>query len=149
MILRYFKEVKLKIIFLIIICSLFSFIVNVDAASSISEINSNNSKMEIIEHLRIHVPKDSIKAWLKAEKGSWENWLACQDGFLGRELLWDPKNEEATLLIRWSSRRKWKLIPISDIDSIQNKFEEIAREELGDKEEHPFPIVFEGELLPQ
>ena len=104
----------------------------------------------VIEHLRISVPAQGRDAWLEAERGSWEPWLAQQSGFLGRDLLWDPETEEGTLLIRWSSRQAWKAIPSEQVEEVQNRFEQLAREamELAQDMDNPFPLVFEGELLP-
>ena len=103
----------------------------------------------VVEHLRVHVPKEKREVWLEAERGSWGRWLREQDGFIGRELFWDPINESGTLLIRWSSREKWKAIPEDEINSIQARFEEIASSIAGQKSMNPFPLEFEGELLPQ
>jgi len=104
----------------------------------------------VIEHLRISVPAQGREAWLEAERGSWEPWLAQQTGFLGRDLLWDPETEEGTLLIRWSSRQAWKAIPSEQVAEVQDRFEQLAREamELPQAMDNPFPLVFEGELLP-
>ena len=102
----------------------------------------------VIEHLRIQVPCEGRQAWLDAERGSWEPWLAQQQGFLGRDLLWDPNTEEGTLLIRWSSRDAWKAIPGEEVEAVQQRFERLAREGTGQAEGNPFPLVFEGELLP-
>lgn len=102
----------------------------------------------VIEHLRIQVPSEGRQAWLDAERGSWEPWLAQQQGFLGRDLLWDPNSEEGTLLIRWSSRDAWKAIPGEEVEAVQQRFERLAREGTGQAEGNPFPLVFEGELLP-
>ena len=104
----------------------------------------------VIEHLRISVPEQGREAWLEAERGSWEPWLAQQTGFLGRDLLWDPETEEGTLLIRWSSRQAWKEIPSEEVDEVQARFEQLARKEmaLSQAMDNPFPLVFEGELLP-
>ena len=103
----------------------------------------------VIEHLRISVPAQGREAWLEAERGSWEPWLAQQSGFLGRDLLWDPETEEGTLLIRWSSRQAWKAIPSEQVAEVQNRFEQLAREAMALPQEmdNPFPLVFEGELL--
>ena len=102
----------------------------------------------VIEHLRIQVPREGRQAWMKAERGSWEPWLAQQQGFVGRDLLWDPNSEEGTLLIRWSSRDAWKAIPGEEVEAVQQRFERLAREGTGQAEGNPFPLVFEGELLP-
>jgi len=103
----------------------------------------------VVEHLRIQVPDHARDAWMEAEQGSWEPWLAQQDGFLGRDLLWDPTREEGTLLIRWSSREAWKAIPQEEVEAVQQRFELIARQRLGQDQGNPFPLVYEGELLPQ
>ena len=104
----------------------------------------------VIEHLRISVPAQGREAWLEAERGSWEPWLAQQTGFLGRDLLWDPETEEGTLLIRWSSRQAWKAIPSEQVAEVQDRFEQLARDAMALPQEmdNPFPLVFEGELLP-
>ena len=103
----------------------------------------------VIEHLRISVPAQGREAWLEAERGSWEPWLAQQSGFLGRDLLWDPETEEGTLLIRWSSRQAWKAIPSEQVAEVQDRFEQLAREAMALPQEmdNPFPLVFEGELI--
>ena len=49
----------------------------------------------VIEELRLKVPADAKAAWLNAEKKIWEPWLSSKDGFLGRQLFWDKKKEEA------------------------------------------------------
>ena len=102
----------------------------------------------VVEHLRIQVPSQGRQAWLEAERGSWEPWLARQEGFIGRDLLWDPETEEGTLLIRWSSREAWKAIPEKEVEKVQERFEQLARQSTGQKSGNPFPLVFEGELLP-
>ena len=107
------------------------------------------SEAAVVEHLRIKVPADALSVWHRAEEGSWEPWLTKQDGFLGRDLLWDPETEEGTLLIRWASREQWKAIPAAEVAQVQEQFEQIARDGMGQTSGNPFPLVFEGELLPQ
>ena len=109
----------------------------------------NFPKESIVEQLKLDVPKKFKHAWLKAEKGSWEPWLLKQDGFLGRQLFWDPKVEEATLLIGWESRAIWKNISQKEINLVQQNFEAIARKETGVTSGNPFPLIFEGELNPE
>ena len=72
-----------------------------------------------------------------------------KNGFLGRQLFWDPKVEEATLLIGWKSRDLWKSIPQSEINFVQQEFENIARKETGEISGNPFPLIYEGELIPE
>jgi uncharacterized protein (TIGR03792 family) len=103
----------------------------------------------LVEHLRIKVPADAVEDWIQAERGSWEPWLERQRGFLDRQLLWDPDREEGTLLIHWRSRADWKAIPDQEIAAVQQRFEQLAQELTGNQQGNPFPLLFEGELLPQ
>jgi uncharacterized protein (TIGR03792 family) len=103
----------------------------------------------VVEHLRVQVPEGAEQAWLEAERGSWEPWLARQPGFLDRQILWDPERHEATLLIHWRSRELWKAIPAKEIQAVQQHFEQLARQGTGEDGDNPFPLLFEGELLPQ
>ena len=122
---------------------------NVKNIQAESLLNVNFPKESIVEHLKLDVPKKFKNAWLKAEEGSWEPWLLKQDGFLGRQLFWDPKEEEATLLIGWESRAVWKSISQTEINLVQHDFEKIARKETGEQSGNPFPLIFEGELNPE
>lgn len=83
-------------------------------------------QLEVIEHLRVRVPAAAQQAWLEAEQASWEPWLQRQHGFLGRQLRWDAEREEGQLLIRWSSRELWHAIPASELQQVQERFEQIA-----------------------
>jgi len=122
---------------------------NVKNIQAESLLKVNFPKESVVEHLRLDVPKKFKNAWLKAEEGSWEPWLLKQDGFLGRQLFWDPKVEEATLLIGWESRAVWKNIAQSEINPVQQDFEKIARKETGETNGNPYPLIFEGELNPE
>lgn len=103
----------------------------------------------VVEQLRLRVPAEQRQAWLQAEQGSWGPFLARQDGFLGRELFWDPARQEAVVLIRWASRAQWQAIPTAPLQEVQERFERLARQATGAREGNPFPLVFEGELEPQ
>ena len=135
--------------FFIIVIFLSTFFGNLKNIQAESLLKVNFSKESIVEHLKLHVPKKFKNAWLKAEKESWEPWLLKQDGFLGRQLFWDPKVEEATLLIGWESRAVWKNISQTEINLVQQDFEKIARKETGETSGNPFPLIFEGELNPE
>ena len=134
-------------LFCVIFFSTFLGYVNNVQAKSLSKVNF--PKESIVEHLRLKVPIKYKNAWLKAEEGSWEPWLLKQDGFLGRQLFWDPKVEEATLLIGWESKAVWKKISQSEINLVQRDFEKIARQETGLTSRNPFPLIYEGELIPE
>ena len=112
-------------------------------------------EVAVIEHLRVRVRADARAAWLQAEALSWEPWLRQQEGYLGRELRWDPEREEGVLLIRWASREQWKAIPDEEVAQVQVRFEALARRALGGPQiaEHPsanpFPLVHASELEPR
>ena len=119
-----------------------------DVAIAGVELPSGEYDVAVVEHLRVKVPAEARQAWLEAERGSWDPWLAQQPGFLGRELLWDGDREEGTLLIRWASREQWKQIPEAEIEAVQERFEQLARRATGENQGNPFPLLFEGELQP-
>ena len=131
---------------LIFLSTIFGNVKNIQAESFLKV---SFPKESIVEHLKLDVPKKFKNAWLKAEEESWEPWLLKQDGFLGRQLFWDPKEEEATLLIGWESRAIWKNISQTEINLVQQDFEKIARKETGEESGNPFPLIFEGELNPE
>ena len=118
-------------------------------AYSSMEIDPVGNDQIVIENLRLHVDSQDRKAWLAAERGSWEPWLSKKSGFLGRKLFWDPLREEATVMITWASYSQWKDIPKGEIDAVQERFEQLAREGTGKEIGNPFPLIHEGELLPQ
>ena len=99
----------------------------------------------IIEELRLKVPADAKSAWLNAEKEIWEPWLSSQDGFLERKLYWNKKKEEALILVNWKSKKLWKSIPISEVNVVQQKFEDNVKAALN-VGENPFKLIYEGEL---
>ena len=140
------KIFRFLFVSLIFLSTIFGNVKNIQAESLLKV---NFPKESIVEHLKLDVPKKFKNAWLKAEEGSWEPWLLKQDVFLGRQLFWDPKKEEATLLIGWESRAVWKSISQTEINLVQHDFEKIARKETGEQSGNPFPLIFEGELNPE
>ena len=140
---RTFSFFFINVIFLAIILG------NMQSIQAESFLIMNFPKESIVEHLKLEVPGKFKNAWLKAEEGSWEPWLLKQEGFLGRQLFWDPTVEEATLLIGWESRSAWKNISQTEINLVQQDFEKIARKETGETSGNPFPLIFEGELNPE
>ncbi|WP_225867303.1 TIGR03792 family protein [Cyanobium sp. PCC 7001] len=106
-----------------------------------------DAQSEVVEVLRLQVPARSRQAWLEAEQASWEPWLARQEGFLGRQLFWDPQREEGLLLIRWASRGQWKAISPEAVGAVQERFEQHARQLTGSRT-NPFPLLDEAELQP-
>ena len=135
--------------FTLIIGALIFISINVrDVYAAMPSISDDMDQM-IIEHLRLHVDSQDREAWLDSERASWGKWLINKKGFHGRKLFWDPLREEATLLITWSSYSQWKAIPQGEIEAVQERFEELDRKGTGRESGNPFPLIYEGELLPQ
>ncbi len=105
----------------------------------------NIQNASVIEELRLKVPADVKAVWLNAEKEIWEPWLSSQDGFLGRQLFWDKEKEEALILVNWKSKKLWKSIPMSEVNVVQQKFEDNVKAALN-VGENPFELIYEGEL---
>tara|TARA_B100001248_G_C27304266_1_gene418635 strand:- start:391 stop:726 length:336 start_codon:yes stop_codon:yes gene_type:complete len=106
----------------------------------------SNLNSEIVEELRIKVPKKYKKEWLKAEKEVWDKWLETKDGFLGRQIYWDEKRSQGLLLVTWESKQKWKKISEDEVLKIQKQFEGKVKEFL-DMSSNPFDLIYEGELF--
>ena len=105
----------------------------------------NYQDVMVIEELRLKVPADVKAVWLDAEKEIWEPWLSSQDGFLGRQLFWDKEKEEAVILVNWKSKKLWKNIPMSEVNVLQDEFDDNIKNALK-VTENPFQLVYEGEL---
>jgi uncharacterized protein (TIGR03792 family) len=138
---------KLGIRFISFLISfLIIFQINVNFINALTMENFQNSL--IIEELRLKIPSDFREVWLKAEKEIWEPWLSSKDGFLGRKLFWDKEKEEALILVNWKSKKSWKSIPMSEVNVVQQKFEDNVKTALN-VEENPFKLIYEGELYKQ
>jgi len=99
----------------------------------------------VTEELRLKVPADMRDVWLNAEKNIWEPWLSSQDGFMGRQIFWDKEKEEALILVNWKNKKLWKNIPMSEVNKVQEKFENNVKTSLN-VIENPFELIYEGEL---
>ena len=99
----------------------------------------------VVEELRLRVPADAKLEWLNAEKQIWDPWLSSQDGFLGRQLFWNKEKEEALILVNWKSKKLWKSIPMSEVNEVQQKFEDNVKTALN-VSQNPFELIYEGEL---
>ena len=105
----------------------------------------NYQDQMVVEELRIKVPANLRATWLNAEKEIWDPWLSNQEGFLGRQLLWNKEKEEALILVNWKSKKLWKSIPISEVNLVQQKFEANVKAALN-VGKNPFELIYEGEL---
>jgi uncharacterized protein (TIGR03792 family) len=105
----------------------------------------NHPNVIVIEELRLKVPAQYKEVWLKTEKKIWDPWLSSKVGFLGRQLFWDKEKEEALILVNWKSKKLWKSIPMSEVNIVQEKFENDVKAALNISE-NPFELIYEGEL---
>ena len=113
---------------------------------NLQAISMDNYKSDmVIEELRLKVPVEAKVAWLNAEKEIWDPWLSSQDGFLGRQLFWDKEKEEALILVNWESEKLWKSISMSEVNTVQEKFENNVKTALK-VSENPFVLIYEGVL---
>ena len=113
---------------------------------NLKAITMDNYQSEmVIEELRLKVPANVKAAWLNAEKEICETWLSSQDGFLGRQLFWDKNKEEALILVNWKNKKLWISIPKSEVNLVQQKFENNVKAALN-VGENPFKLIYEGEL---
>ena len=142
--LKFDAKIKLKQFFFILI-SLAFLIFQTDSQNLRAlPMDIYQSEM-VIEELRLKVPAEEKAAWLHAEKTIWEPWLSSKDGFLGRQLFWAKEKEEALILVTWESKKLWKNIPMSEVNLVQEKFENNVKTALNILE-NPFKLIYEGEL---
>ena len=128
----------------LVVCLLF-IIFNINP-EKLNALDMNTLQNELVtEELRLQVPADMRDVWLNAEKNIWEPWLSSQDGFMGRQIFWDKEKEEALILVNWKNKKLWKNIPMSEVNNIQEKFENNVKTSLN-VIENPFELIYEGEL---
>ena len=113
-----------------------------------STIDINFDDVCVIEELRLKVPFQFKEVWLQSEKEIWEPWLSTQNGFLGRNIYWNKKKEEALILINWKNKKLWKNISMKEVNKVQEEFDENVKSNLNISE-NPFKLIYEGELEKQ
>ncbi len=133
------KQFWLILTFLIVLL----FQTNFQIATSLPMENYQSG--QIVEELRLSVPSEFKETWLNAEKTVWEPWLSKQKGFMGRQIFWDKQKQEALILVNWESKKLWKSIPISEVNIMQEKFEDNVKTTLN-LGQNPFELIYEGEL---
>ena len=128
----------------LVVCLLF-IIFNINP-EKLNALDMNTLQNQLVtEELRLKVPADMRDVWLNAEKNIWEPWLSSQDGFMGRQIFWDKEKEEALILVNWKNKKLWKNIPMSEVNKVQEKFENNVKTSLN-VIENPFELIYEGEL---
>ena len=139
----FLKNLIKQVFVLLLIFIIFQLNVSNAFALQMNKLNEN-----IVEELRLSVPLKYKETWLKAEEEVWEPWLSKQDGFLGRQIFYNRKPEEALLLVKWKNRNLWKNISEEEVNKMQKIYEETVTSSLG-VETNPFKFIYEGELFEQ
>ena len=139
----FLKNLIKKVFVLLFVFIIFQLNVSNSLALQMNKLNEN-----IVEELRLSVPLKYKETWLKAEEEVWEPWLSKQDGFLGRQIFYNQKTEEALLLVKWKNRNLWKNISDEEVNKMQKIYEETVTSSLG-VETNPFQFIYEGELFEQ
>ena len=133
----------ISIAFIVLVASLQYNSASVNAATM--DIMKENP---ITEELRLRVPLEYKDNWIKAEKQVWEPWLTNKKGFLGREIFYNQKKQEALVLVKWANRKLWKSISETEVNQVQSIFEENVKNDLK-IDKNPFELIDEGELYMQ
>ena len=143
-----FKFLKntLRWISLAFIVFIASFQYNSASVNAVTMVNMKDAP--ITEELRLRVPLEYKDNWIKAEKEVWETWLANKKGYLGREIFYNKKKEEALVLVKWANKKLWKSISVEEVSDIQSIFEENVKNDLK-IDKNPFELIDEGELYMQ
>ncbi len=139
----YLKEKIKRVCFMLIFLVVLICQTNFQIVQALSM--ENYQRGIVIEELRLKVPSEFKEVWLNAEKKIWEPWLSSQDGFLGRQILWDKEKEVALILVNWKNKKLWKSISMKEVNEVQAKFEENVKSSLK-LSENPFKLIYEGEL---
>ncbi len=139
------KGIKRFIYLCFLLCTL---LFNLDSEVVNADFMDNYQNAFVTEELRLKVPAKYKDTWFKAEKNIWEPWLLNQEGFMGRQIFWNPEAEEALILVNWKEKKLWKNISINEVSELQEKFEENVKKSL-DLKSYPFELVYEGELYKQ
>jgi uncharacterized protein (TIGR03792 family) len=102
----------------------------------------------VVEVLQLPVSVAQHDCWRQAEALVWEPWLERQQGYRGRDLLWDPRREQAVVLVGWDSQAAWDAIPAAAIEQTQSAFEGSLQRCLGTTSPSPLPLERSGVVRP-
>jgi uncharacterized protein (TIGR03792 family) len=72
----------------------------------------------IIEWLRFQLPPEKLEQFILRDEEVWTAGLRSFPGFLGKEILVDPVQNEVVMLIRWETKELWKSVPQSTINEL-------------------------------
>ncbi|MEB3239450.1 MAG: TIGR03792 family protein [Cyanobacteriota bacterium] len=102
----------------------------------------------VVEVLQLPVSVVQHDCWRQAEALVWEPWLEQQQGYRGRDLLWDPRQEQAVVLVGWDSQAAWDAIPAAAIEQTQSAFDGSLQRCLGISSPSPLPLERSGVVRP-
>lgn len=133
-------------------CCLAGFLIvspwRVDAAPSTPATDKPTVQEPItVEMLRLAVPAALRDAWLNAEAEVWKPWLEQQPAYLGRDLYWDPQQEEAQVLIRWRSQQEWQAIADVEVAAVQARFVAAINQATAKDAADPIPLMAASQWL--
>ena len=100
-----------------------------------------------VEMLQLSVPVALRDVWLNAEAEVWKPWLEQQSGYLGRDIYWDPQQQQAQLLIRWRSQQEWKAIPDEEVAVVQSRFMKAINKATSKDSLDPIPMIATSQWL--
>ena len=84
----------------------------------------------VIEWQKVRVQPEVRDRYLEKDREIWTAGLACEEGFLGKEV-WlgeAPEVIEVILVIRWQREEDWKGMPKERQDDLDRRFREAVPE---------------------
>ena len=77
----------------------------------------------IIEWLGFSVKPELREKFIAEDREIWTPILTKADGFLSKEVWFDPANNDRVfIIVRWESREQWKAIPSELLATTDQKF---------------------------
>jgi uncharacterized protein (TIGR03792 family) len=89
---------------------------------------------EVVEELTFEMEAELLDRWLAREAGTWDGFLAAQDGFLGKEVWLAPDAGEAKVgrctvrvQIWWASHAQWKSVDPAGVEAADRRMGDLLR----------------------
>jgi uncharacterized protein (TIGR03792 family) len=116
------------------------------AAAPAAALRALDAGSGVVEVLQMPVKAEQQACWLQAETEVWEPWLEHQQGYRGRELLWDPQRLQAVVLVGWANQASWDAIPAAAIAATEQRFNQQLRSCLNSDALTPLPLQWAGSM---
>ena len=124
------------------------FLAALPAAAAAAALRPLDASSGVVEVLHMPVTAGQQACWMQAEAKVWEPWLEQQQGYRGRELLWDPQRLQAVVLVGWASQASWDAIPAVSIAASEQRFNQELGSCLGSAAAVPLPLQWAGSMQP-